>query len=236
VRERIAQSANQRTFWETAVLVTTSDDALTKGHVQYLEARLIDMARKANRVALDNDRIPQPDRRRLPEPDRANMEAFLANLQTILPVVGLDLFKPQPKPAPASALAGVAAAAIRPRFEIRHKSGVVATAEEVDGEFVVLAGSQARKDAGHAVNQYADLKRNLLRKQILAPSLDLALYEFKRDCAFKSVSAAAAVVLDRNANGRTEWKLAETGVTYDEWQRAQADVGIGSRVEFEPAL
>ncbi|WP_197054327.1 GIY-YIG nuclease family protein [Sphingomonas sp. 37zxx] len=36
VRERIKQSAQQRDFWETAIAVTTSDDDLSKGHVEYL--------------------------------------------------------------------------------------------------------------------------------------------------------------------------------------------------------
>ncbi|MES0096401.1 GIY-YIG nuclease family protein [Mesorhizobium sp. M0019] len=39
VLERIKQSADQREFWETAIAVTTSDDDLPKGHVEYLEAR-----------------------------------------------------------------------------------------------------------------------------------------------------------------------------------------------------
>lgn len=40
VRDRIKQSAGDRGFWEIAVVITTSDEALTKGHVRYLEARL----------------------------------------------------------------------------------------------------------------------------------------------------------------------------------------------------
>ena len=44
VRDRIDTSAKQRGFWETAVVVTTSDEALNKGHVRYLEARLIEMS------------------------------------------------------------------------------------------------------------------------------------------------------------------------------------------------
>ncbi|WP_202925329.1 GIY-YIG nuclease family protein [Mucilaginibacter sp. 14171R-50] len=54
VKERISDSAGKRGFWETAVVITTSDEALTKGHVRYLEARLIDMAKSANRVTVDN--------------------------------------------------------------------------------------------------------------------------------------------------------------------------------------
>ena len=39
VRDRISQSAANRAFWESAVVITTSDEALTKGHVRYLEAQ-----------------------------------------------------------------------------------------------------------------------------------------------------------------------------------------------------
>jgi len=49
VRERIADSAGKRCFWETALVVTTADEALTKGHVRYLEARLIEMTKGAGR-------------------------------------------------------------------------------------------------------------------------------------------------------------------------------------------
>ena len=54
--------------------------AINKGHARYLEARLIEMARTAGRVALDNGNKPPADRRRLSEADRANMELFLENL------------------------------------------------------------------------------------------------------------------------------------------------------------
>ena len=64
VRDRIGDSAAKREYWETAVVVTTSDEALTKGHVRYLEARLIDMTKDAGRASLDNAQMPDADRRR----------------------------------------------------------------------------------------------------------------------------------------------------------------------------
>lgn len=220
VRERIGQSAGERGFWETAVVITTSDEALTKGHVRYLEARLIEIAKGAGRVSLDNSQAPAADKRKLPEADRANMEAFLANLKVILPVVGLDLLKPKP----AAALKAVAAATeSETRFEIRHKSGVKATGVEEDGEFVVLEGSQALKDAGYqGTNSYGELKQELIAQGVLQPSKDDKLYVFTKSYPFKSVSAAAAVVLDRNANGRWEWKTVGSKQTYHQWQEANA--------------
>ena len=88
------------------------------------------------------------------------MESFLANLKVILPVVGLDLLKPKPtavlKPATQLSSGEV-------RFEIRHRSGIRATAVEEDGEFVVLEGSQALKDAGYQSNQYGEVNDHRLK-------------------------------------------------------------------------
>jgi hypothetical protein len=220
VRERIAQSAGDRGFWETAVVITTSDEALTKGHVRYLEARLIEVAIGAGRVILDNGQAPSADKRRMPEADRANMEAFLANLKVILPVVGLDLLKPRPlvtmKP-PGESEAGEAA------FEIRHKSGVKALGVEEEGEFIVLKGSQALKDAGYqGGNSYGELKEELIAQGVLSTSAYGKFYEFSRPYTFKSPSAAAAVVLDRNSNGRTEWKVVGSRLSYHRWQEEKA--------------
>lgn len=45
-------------------------------------------------------------------------------------------------------------------------------------------------------------------------------WEFRENYAFKSPSAAAAVVNGRPANGTVEWKL-ENGKTYKEWEADQ---------------
>lgn len=196
VKDRITQSAGNRGFWESAVVITTSDEALTKGHVRYLEARLIELASKAGRVVLDNGQFPMSERRFLPEADRANMESFLANLKVILPVVGLDLLKPKPTAVlrPATQLSSGEI-----QFEIRHKSGIRATAVEEDGEFVVLEGSQALKDAGYQSNGYGELKQELITQGVLKETPNGISYSFAKSFPFRSPSAAAAVVLDRNS-------------------------------------
>jgi Domain of unknown function (DUF4357) len=220
VRERIKQSAQQRDFWETAIAVTTSDDDLSKGHVEYLEARLIEMALIADRVTLDNSTSPAGGRRRLPEADQANMEQFLANLKIILPVIGLDLLKPQPR---AVALANTPLAvrtALETTFEIRHKSGVNAQAVEEDGEFIVLEGSQALVNTAYAQQGYGSLKENLIKLGVLVPCTE-TMYVFAKPYSFNSPSAAASVILDRSSNGRTEWKVKDDRRTYHEWQQSK---------------
>jgi Domain of unknown function (DUF4357) len=227
VHDRIGQSAGKRGFWETAVVITTADEALTKGDVRYLEARIIEMTKDAGRVILENTQIPDADRRRLPEADRANMEAFLANLKVILPVVGLELLKPRPQGIPKGGVpvAGATTTVLpQTRFEMRHnKSDIKAVAIEEDGEFVVLEGSEALKDTGYARNSYAKLKQDLIANHILEPTLDGKKYRFTRPYPFHSPSAAGSVVLDRNTNGRVRWQLVGSKLNYHEWQEGKAN-------------
>ena len=220
VRERIKQSAQDRDFWETAIAVTTSDDDLSKGHVEYLEARLIELAHVANRVTLDNGTAPAGTRRRLPEADQANMEQFLTNLKIILPVIGLDMLKPQPRAVTQSATPVALRTSGEITFEIRHKSGVHAEAVEEDGEFVVLDGSQALKDTGHVQLSYGVLKENLVKQGVLKVNAE-GRYTFAKPYSFTSPSAAAAVVLDHNSNGLSEWKVKGEKRTYNDVKQAR---------------
>lgn len=223
VAERIKHSALKREFWETAITITTSDDDLSKGHAEYLEARLIEMASAAGRVSLDNGTAPDTSRRRLPEADVANMEQFLANLKIILPVIGLDMLKPQPRAVSDTTTPVDQRTSGEVRFEVRHKSGVQAEAVEEEGEFVVLEGSEALTGTGHVQHtSYGGLKRRLLDDGVLTPQVGGKL-RFMRAYAFSSPSAASAIILDRNSNGRTEWKVKGAPQTYHEWQEARAE-------------
>lgn len=223
VAQRISQSANLRAFWETALAVTTSDDALTKGHVRYLEARMIELAGQSGRVVLDNGNAPSAEQKRLPESDRANMERFLSDLRVILPVVGLDMLRPATARITASDRpAETAAESQEVAFEIRHKSGIKAEAFELDGEFIVKEGSEALRDTGYSQLTYGPLKEALVQEGTLIthPS-NSSRWLFSRDHSFSSPSAAAAVVLDRNSNGRIEWRVKGSKETYASWQTGE---------------
>jgi len=223
VAERIKQSALKRDFWETAITVTTSDDDLSKGHAEYLEARLIELTVQAGRTPLDNGTQPDTARRRLPEADVANMEQFLANLRIILPVIGLDMLKPQPRAVTQVAKPVEERTSGDVQFEIRHRSGVQATAVEEDGEFVVLEGSEALTGTGYVQQSYGGLKERLITQGVLIPHSSDKL-RFAKPWPFNSPSAAAAVVLDRNSNGRIEWKVKDSKQTYHEWQQTLANI------------
>ena len=187
------------------------------------------MAAQAGRVLLDNGTNPASIRRRLPEADRANMEQFLANLKIVLPVIGLDMLKPQPRAASQTNTPIEQRTSGEIRFEIRHKTGVQAEAVEEDAEFIVLEGSQALINTGFVQQSYGGLKQKLISDGILVP-LNEEMMTFAKPYSFSSPSAASAVILDRNSNGRTEWKVKGSKQNYHDWQQARA-ANAGGRHE-----
>ena len=223
VVDRIKSHAKDpsKDFWTRACLVTSKDMNLTKAHVRYLESRFVELTKSAGRANVANGN--EPGKKALPESDIADMEFFIFQVQVILPVVGFDFLRPKAK---ASTVSGHAepASDTKPQLELvlsSGKYGFEAKAIEVDGEVTVLAGSRASAKSDFSENGYAPLREQLIKDGLLTLSSDPNFLEFKEDVTFASPSAAAAVIRNRNTNGRTSWKVAATGQTLKEWQDAQ---------------
>jgi hypothetical protein len=216
-------------FWERVCVVTSKDANLTKGHIKYLESRLITTAREAGRCELVNGTEPEPAG--LPEADQSDMEFFLEQIQTLLPVLGFDFLRPRPKLAQGHSdlTASFTIHTESPVFVWDVKRyGITARGREIDGEFVVFKGSKARRDWEGAEVSYTKLFHDLLARGILQPAADGQLNEFSVDYAFSSPSAAAAVVAGRPANGRIHWVVEGTKQTYGEWQAEQVSRVTGA--------
>ena len=95
---RLDQHAKNKDFWTHAVAFTSKDQNLNKAHVQFLESRLIDLAKAAKRCTLDNGNAPQTPS--LSEADTAEVEGFLADVLLCVPVLGYGFFEAAPLPKP----------------------------------------------------------------------------------------------------------------------------------------
>ena len=210
-------------FWERVCVVTSKDANLTKGHIKYLESRLIKIARAAGRCDLRNG--TDPFYANLPEADKSDMEFFVEQIQTLLPVLGFAFLRSMPKVAAPTSHDGMAASlpgSVSPVFvgDIK-KHSITARAQEIDGEFVVMKGSKTRLNWDGAETSYTRLFKELLKTGVLLPSDDGHHNIFTKDYAFSAPSAAAAMVAGRNANGRLHWTVQGTNKTYGEWQDEQ---------------
>lgn len=217
VSERIRNHDTRKDWWNSAILITSAANNLNKAHAKYLEARLVEEARAIGKVSLEN--FTNPSRPNLSEAAQANMEVFLENILMILPALRIDALLRSTRPASEPFRNGVAVIPT-PLFELHNvKHGLDATARLIDGEFVVQAGSSARRaweGRGTEDSTYAQLHAELVRSGVLFEQGEHRA--FRDNYAFKSPSAAAAVVNGRPANGTTEWKVQGRNTTYKEWE------------------
>lgn len=213
--QRLKEHASARDWWDDAILITAARDGLHKAHVKYLEARLIQIARDASQIRLENGN--QPGGASLNEAHTANMESFLETLNMVLPAIRVDIFQTGRRISTSEESTNSTDAQVEFAFTIpRH--GVHAKAHVAGSELVVLAGSILRAEwIGDRSDKtyYWKLYDTLKSQGLIVQQEGQAI--LANDYAFASPSAAAAVVSGRAANGRTSWKLSD-GRTYAQWE------------------
>jgi hypothetical protein len=219
IGDRIKSHDVKKDWWTTAVLITSAANNLNKAHAKYLESRLVEEARRIGKTTLDNGNTPP--RPSLSEAARANMENFLEYILMVLPALRVDCLLVNTRPAKSSSESTNSVSDEPPvLFELRTpKHNIEATACLDNGEFVVQAGSTCRREwslasAGHS---YSKLFAELVKTGVVVIHEDRGM--FTENYAFKSPSAAAAVVNGRPANGTTEWRIKASGQTYKEWEQ-----------------
>ncbi len=205
VLTRLKQHVDKKDFWNQVVFFTSKDDNLTKSHVKYLESRMVSLAQRAGRAALENGNVPQIPT--LPRPDRDAMEEFLESVQILLPALGFPLLR---RIAAKNPETGGPEGPTGPLAEVmlsftEKKKPTRAQGASTDEGFVVFAGSKGRKDASDSVSKGAQALRQRLIDEGRIAIRDDSI-EFVDDVLFSSPSMAAAVVCGGSRNGREVWK------------------------------
>ena len=228
LRIHVTVKKENKNWWTEAILITTPTDHLDKSTVSYLESCLVDIARSINPKSLENKQKPSnPYRQQHSKPRReAKGKDFLNALLVVLPALGVDIFldrkrvleQEDEKKETDKNQAGYS----RPIFELASKRGSHYNAEAVIDRphFVIRAGSLAKKEwknEAHAKGTQK-VRADLINKKILKNDGDN--FKFTEDYAFDSASAAARVVVARNANGLDEWRLkGNSNQTLKDWEK-----------------
>jgi hypothetical protein len=229
VKTRLAahDADESKEFFTRVVLIVSKDENLTKAHGRYLESRIIAAVRGTGRAKLANG--TEPPFKGLPEAEIADMERALDELEILLPVLGFDVLRPaghevaapaegKPSTSPISSVSSDDATFIF------TESGTNAKAREASGEFVVLAGSVARRNETPSCDEGIKRRRaHLVEEGALAPTDDENFLRFTRDIAFESPSGAAGVVYGGNVSGPQFWRHEVSGQSYKEWRAKQIE-------------
>lgn len=195
LRDRIDQHDRSKDFWTRVVAFSSSDGALNKALIKYIESRLARLAADAGRVELENGNVPpQPV---LSEADLADAEAFLADMLVIYPLMGVTAFEAVPQVETAVPMEDL--------FVTTGKAQ--ARGREVGDTFVVFRDATLARVSQSLAGSLAALRASLESEGKVVPRPD-GTFTLLQDRTFQSPSYAASFVLGRATNGRTAWKNA----------------------------
>jgi hypothetical protein len=194
IRDRIKNHLG-KDFWNHVTFFVTKDENLTKAHIRYIEGRLIEVAKSADRSVVMNN---QSSGSKLPESDREDMEVFLEKMQQVLPVLGIEAF--------VSTVSKEQRDTQRELLTCKIKD-ISASGYLTPNGIVVLSGSQAVLQERDSAKKYPGVLSQ--RNKLIEDNVLIAQGEklvFTKDVEFSSPSAAAAVVHGGSANGLIAWK------------------------------
>ena len=181
-------------YWNDCIDIVSKDNLLNKAHVKYLENKFYLLAKNVGRAIVINNTIPTCSS--ISEYDEAMLQEFISNAKLLVNTLGYKVF---------DTIEDVSSNDIRQYFFIKAARGADAKGLIVSDGFAVMKGSSiASSTVPSMSDSLAKLRNSLIDKGIIDENL-----RFTRDHIFTSSSLAAAVVMGRNANGRTEWKNEE---------------------------
>ncbi len=193
---RIKQHLKDTEYWNDCIAVISKDNLLNKAHVKYLENKFYSLAKTAGRSTVVNSTVPTCSS--ISEYDEAMLQEFISNTKLLINTLGYKVFD-------LIEDTSVKLNQNQSYFYIKAARGAEATGIIVSDGFAVLKGSIIASSITKSMStSLCNLRNLLLNKGIIN-----ADFCFEQNYIFTSPSLAAAVVMGRNANGRTEWKTTD---------------------------
>lgn len=168
---------------------------LNKAHVKFLEHQFYQLALDSSRAQILNSTIPTCSS--ISEYDIAMLTEFIENTKLLVNTLGYKTFD--------SIKENLIEAQENDIFYIKAARGADGRGFLVADGFVVLKNSKVAYNTTNSMSPTL-LK---LRKELFDKGTINSNNEFVNDYVFTSPSYAAAIVMGRNANGRTEWRTSE---------------------------
>lgn len=207
VYKRLTQHLTQKDFWNEAIVFISKDDNLNKAHIKYLENRLFEIAKAINRYQIENNTTPTQSS--ISESDRAEMEEFIQNIKIIVNTLGHKVLEEKRKIKSSKQEA-------KETFFIKAARGADAQGKPTSDGFVVFKGSKVASSTVPSItDSFKKFRNQLIENGVIEQHNGLMV--FTEDYIFSSPSTAAVIVMGRNANGLTEWKLKD-GTTLKDYE------------------
>ena len=205
VFKRLADHDRKKEFWNEVIIFTSKDENLTKGHIKYLESRLVEVSKSADRYQLENGNTPT--RSNLPRADTAAMEEFIDNIRLILVSHSHKILEPVSLKSTASSPTPDNDNLINYIFQFNvHK--LTASGKLTDDGFLLLSGSQISKKSSQSMpGKSRAVKDRMILDGVLEEHTDYFL--LIKDKLISSSSYAASLVAGNSRSGPQSWKTSQ---------------------------
>ena len=181
------QADKEKYYWGTAVVFVGRD--LNKALIRYLEKRFVEIALECGRYRTLTKVTYDPV---IKESQVATMEEFIDNVKTLLDTLGYKVLVPVPKAGDGT------------DFLFCSGNGAEAKGFVSPGGFTVVKNSIVSDHVTPSFKirgkSYFDLRQKMEADAIIVDRKFVQNYEFS------APSAASAVILGRNSNGKMDWK------------------------------
>lgn len=202
-KERVRDHDSKKTFWQKALVFVSSNGAMTKADVQYLEHLAMNEAKKANRFSLDSNK-KTPKAPNLPEHQKDSMDEFFEDIKFLTSFIGCNIFD---------------VAKTQDKHLFHTKSRGCNASGFYDGSgFTVLKGSVIANSSVPSL-VWKDKRAKLLNEYTKNENDRLIL---DSDKTFSSPSTAADFCIGSSNNGWLVWKD-QDGQTLDSVYRKQLE-------------
>lgn len=193
IYSRLKQHLKDEIYWNDCIAIVSKDNLLNKAHVKYLENYFYNLAVRVNRAKIINSTIPSCSS--IAEFDLVMLEEFIENTKLLVNSLGYKAFDSVEENIKSKSSSDS-------YFYIKAARGATGKGLPVSDGFAVLKDSIIANPVSESMsNSLVKLREKLLNGGFINNN-----YCFVKDYIFTSPSLAAAVVMGRNANGRTEWK------------------------------
>ena len=200
VFKRLADHDRKKEFWNEVIIFTSKDENLTKGHIKYLEARLVEIRKNAERYTLENSN--SPTKSSLPRADTAAMEEFIENIRNVLGSLGHRILESITSKV---TLSNTNEETLGNYDFIFSVNKLIAKGKVTDDGFLLLEGSQvAHKSNPSMPSKSNQIKEQMLSDEVLEDKGDH--YLLLKNKLISSSSYAAALVAGGSRSGPQSWK------------------------------
>ncbi|WP_294464009.1 GIY-YIG nuclease family protein [uncultured Anaerofustis sp.] len=191
ISNRINQHLKDKDYWTEVIVLLSKDNYLNKAHVKYLEHSFYKKAKDEDRAKLINNTVPTKSS--VSEYDESMLKEFFDNSLLLISLLGKKVFE--------HIADEITTINNESMMYIKAIRGADAMGMLTSDGFVVFKDSQIASDTTKSISySLLNLRNKLIEEKVIVD------YKFTKDYLFTSPSLAAAIVMGRNANGRTEWR------------------------------